>query len=102
MHMMLHTSYHSKEAAHALTGVPSLQHTYDTVTQVLQRIVAVCCSPRHSLSALRSAVAAEVRLWKRWTEGAADSKRVCKQGLQGLWVQVKQVFALLHQLSATI
>jgi hypothetical protein len=96
MHMMLHTSYLPKEAAHALTGVPSLQHTYDT--QVLQRIVAVCCSPRHS--ALRSAVAAEVRLWKRWTEGAADSKRACQQGLQGLWVT--QVFALLHQLSAAI
>ena len=28
MHMMLHTSYLPKEAAHALTGVPSLQHTY--------------------------------------------------------------------------
>ena len=78
-------------------GIPNS----DTQVLQLERIGGVCCSPRHS--ALRSAVAAEVRLpvWKRWTEGAVDSKRVChwQQGLhwQGLWVT--QVFALLHQLT---
>ena len=87
---------------HAIVSFTRAQGIPNSDTQVLQRIVGVCCSPRHI--ALRSAVAAEVRLWKRWTEGAVDSKRVCQQGLHSRDCGSRNLkcFALLHQLSAAI